>query len=110
MIFAPPGLKCLVDFRAGPHANDLVSAHREETVDSPSRLSELMQSLRAVADEYDCPVIVPVFSACILGATTLHRTLDQERWTRDEHPTLEALLSNGRGTWGYSKTGWGAGF
>jgi UDP-N-acetylglucosamine 2-epimerase (non-hydrolysing) len=35
----------------------LVSAHREETVDTPERLSELLRTLRAVAAEWKMPII-----------------------------------------------------
>lgn len=36
----------------------VVSAHREETVDTPERLSELMRTLGALADEWRMPIIV----------------------------------------------------
>lgn len=36
----------------------LVSAHREENVDPPNRLNDLLDSLNGVADRYDRPVIV----------------------------------------------------
>lgn len=36
----------------------LVSAHREENVDNPVRLSALLDCLEAVVDEYDLPVLV----------------------------------------------------
>lgn len=36
----------------------LVSAHREENVDSPSRLSSLLDCLEAVVEEYRMPVLV----------------------------------------------------
>ena len=36
----------------------LVSAHREENVDSPARLGLLLDSLNAVAGEWGCPVLV----------------------------------------------------
>jgi UDP-N-acetylglucosamine 2-epimerase (non-hydrolysing) len=36
----------------------IVSAHREENVDSPTNFSNLIQSLNAIADKYDIPVIV----------------------------------------------------
>lgn len=36
----------------------LVSAHREENVDSPENLSNLLASLNALADKYNFPVIV----------------------------------------------------
>lgn len=41
-----------------PQAYFLVSAHREENVDSPARLSMLLDCLRAVHDTWDLPVIV----------------------------------------------------
>ncbi len=36
----------------------LVSAHREENVDSPDNLRDLLATLRALADEYHYPIIV----------------------------------------------------
>jgi UDP-N-acetylglucosamine 2-epimerase len=36
----------------------LVSAHRQENVDSDSRLLELLKTLNRVADQYNCPVLV----------------------------------------------------
>ncbi len=36
----------------------LVSAHRQENVDSPSRLSDLLDSLRAVSEKWGYPVLV----------------------------------------------------
>lgn len=36
----------------------LVSAHREENVDSPARLSELLECLNAVANEWSLPIMV----------------------------------------------------
>lgn len=36
----------------------LVSAHREENVDSPTSLMDLVETLNALADRYDLPVIV----------------------------------------------------
>jgi UDP-N-acetylglucosamine 2-epimerase (non-hydrolysing) len=36
----------------------LVSAHRQENVDSDSRLLELLKTLNSVADQYKCPVLV----------------------------------------------------
>jgi UDP-N-acetylglucosamine 2-epimerase len=36
----------------------LVSAHREETVDQPSRLARLLDCLRAVADRWKLPILV----------------------------------------------------
>ncbi|MGE6791820.1 non-hydrolyzing UDP-N-acetylglucosamine 2-epimerase [Pseudomonas guineae] len=36
----------------------IVSAHREENVDTPDNLRDLLATLRALADQYDYPVIV----------------------------------------------------
>lgn len=38
----------------------LLSAHREENVDSPERLKNLLESLNALVNEYDMPVIFSV--------------------------------------------------
>lgn len=40
------------------HGYFLVSAHREENVDSPARLTKLLECLRAVRDTWNMPVIV----------------------------------------------------
>ncbi len=36
----------------------IVSAHREENVDSPQNLLDMVETLNALAESYDCPVIV----------------------------------------------------
>ena len=36
----------------------LVSAHREENVDTPENLTDLLCTLRALADEYELPIVV----------------------------------------------------
>ncbi len=41
-----------------PRRYFLVSAHREENVDSETNLRDLLESLNALADAYDCPVIM----------------------------------------------------
>ena len=41
-----------------PRRYFLVSAHREENVDSEANLRDLLESLNALADAYDCPVIM----------------------------------------------------
>ncbi|WP_439690060.1 non-hydrolyzing UDP-N-acetylglucosamine 2-epimerase [Curtobacterium sp. SP.BCp] len=41
-----------------PEGYVLVSAHREENVDDPERLTALLDAVQAVGDEYDVPVLV----------------------------------------------------
>ncbi len=36
----------------------IVSAHREENIDSPENMANMVETLNALADVYDCPVIV----------------------------------------------------
>lgn len=36
----------------------IVSAHREENIDSPENMTNMVEMLNALADTYDCPVIV----------------------------------------------------
>ena len=36
----------------------IVSAHREENIDSPENMSNMVETLNALADTYNCPVIV----------------------------------------------------
>lgn len=36
----------------------LVSAHRQENIDNPERLAELLKTLNAITDKFNCPVIV----------------------------------------------------
>ena len=41
-----------------PNRFFIVSAHREENVDSPENMLNLLETLNALADTYNCPVIV----------------------------------------------------
>ena len=36
----------------------IVSAHREENVDSPENLTDMIEALNGIAEQYNCPVIV----------------------------------------------------
>jgi len=46
--------------RMGLTANNffIVSAHREENIDSPENMTNMVETLNALAETYDCPVIV----------------------------------------------------
>jgi UDP-N-acetylglucosamine 2-epimerase (non-hydrolysing) len=48
----------LTELSLEPKGYFLVSAHRQENVDSDSRLLELLKTLNRVADQYKCPVLV----------------------------------------------------
>lgn len=48
----------LVDLGVGAGGYFLVSAHREENVDNPQRLSALLECLNAVAEQWSMPVLV----------------------------------------------------
>jgi UDP-N-acetylglucosamine 2-epimerase (non-hydrolysing) len=58
--YMPKILQSDVLKRTGLEANKffIVSAHREENVDTPENLSDLLNTLKALADEYQFPVIV----------------------------------------------------
>lgn len=48
----------LEDLELEPQGYFLVSLHREENVDNPERLAQAVETLRAIRDEYDLPVLV----------------------------------------------------
>ena len=41
-----------------PNKFFIVSAHREENIDSPENMTNMLETLNALAETYDCPVIV----------------------------------------------------
>lgn len=41
-----------------PNKFFIVSAHREENIDSPENMSDMVETLNALAEAYNCPVIV----------------------------------------------------
>jgi len=41
-----------------PNKFFIVSAHREENVDSPENLTDMIEALNGIAEQYNCPVIV----------------------------------------------------
>ena len=41
-----------------PNKFFIVSAHREENIDSPENMANMVETLNALAETYDCPVIV----------------------------------------------------
>lgn len=50
--------RVLQDLGVEPKSYFLVSAHREENVDEPKNLQSLLDSLQALVDEYNMPVLV----------------------------------------------------
>jgi UDP-N-acetylglucosamine 2-epimerase (non-hydrolysing) len=57
----------------------VVSAHREETVDTPDRLRQLLVTLRAVAAEWQMPIIVSTHPRTRLRLEALGESLDDPR-------------------------------
>jgi UDP-N-acetylglucosamine 2-epimerase (non-hydrolysing) len=56
----------------------VVSAHREENVDSPTRLTALLDCLRAVRDRWKLPILVSTHPRTRLRLETRHNSLDLE--------------------------------
>jgi len=54
----------------------IVSAHREENVDTPENLRDLISTLRALADEYQYPIIVSTHPRTQKRLNDLGETLD----------------------------------
>jgi len=50
--------KILASMKLQPSKFFIVSIHREENVDNPDNFAELLESLTAIADKYELPVIV----------------------------------------------------
>ncbi len=50
--------RALETLRVEPRGYFLVSAHREENVDNPTRLESLIESLNAVAERWELPILV----------------------------------------------------
>jgi UDP-N-acetylglucosamine 2-epimerase (non-hydrolysing) len=48
----------LKNFNLSPDKYFLISAHRQENIDEPVRLKDLMNSLNAIAEKYELPVLV----------------------------------------------------
>lgn len=48
----------LEKMRLTPNKFFIVSAHREENIDSPENMNDMLETLNALAETYDCPVIV----------------------------------------------------
>jgi UDP-N-acetylglucosamine 2-epimerase (non-hydrolysing) len=61
----------------------VVSAHREETVDTPANLRDLVDTLRALADEYRFPVIVSTHPRTRQRLEALGRSID--------HPLIQFM-------------------
>lgn len=67
-----------LDLTAGEYF--LVSTHREENVDSPSRLSQLLDSLEALRGEYKLPILVSTHPRTRKRLEALGREVDGVTW------------------------------
>lgn len=64
--------------RVGLEANKffIVSAHREENVDAPENLRDLLNTLKALADEYQLPILVSTHPRTKMRLEALGESLD----------------------------------
>ena len=64
--------------RTGLEANRffIVSAHREENVDAPENLRDLLSTLKALADEYQLPILVSTHPRTKMRLEALGESLD----------------------------------
>jgi UDP-N-acetylglucosamine 2-epimerase (non-hydrolysing) len=58
------------------HGYFVVSAHREENVDAPARLRELLSCLKAVRDRWKLPILVSTHPRTRLRLDSLHESVD----------------------------------
>jgi UDP-N-acetylglucosamine 2-epimerase len=63
------------------HGYFVVSAHREENVDAPARLTELLDCLRVVRDRWKLPILVSTHPRTRLRLESLQQRVDLDRIT-----------------------------
>ncbi|WP_246956589.1 UDP-N-acetylglucosamine 2-epimerase (non-hydrolyzing) [Brachybacterium sp. Marseille-Q7125] len=93
IVTGSPMREVLADQRSAINASDvlerleltekeyfLVSAHREENVDSPARLGQLLDSLEALRDEYGLPILVSTHPRTRKRLEALGREVDGVTW------------------------------